>query len=207
MVARFLRPRRVGMLLLLVPFTSGCTLKYMQNSLDDEWFDERKRSWKPPLELGAMTNDLGVGPSALTLSLQSSNLYLDRETVPPLEEFDDVSIGSWSGSARLIPIRDLVLRPYVGGGYGRSYLATHWRGPNYDRSRYDCYGACTRGFGRGLSSGWHGHWLAGLEFGNPGARGLSLLVEYRRDIGRGDVFYDLGGSSLSFGLRRQINLN
>ncbi len=179
-------------------------MKYQHNQLGDEWFNSAKKGWRPPMEFGFAPNNVPLGPTAVAFSVQANLQDLERSAVPPLEEFDFVSISTLSVSARIFAPTDGRLRPYLGGGYGMSRLKTHWTGPNYNPGRYDCFGACSTGFDRTLYRGFHPHLVGGLELEGPPSSSTSLLLEYRRDFGRGDDFYNLDGWALAAGLRWRI---
>lgn len=196
---------RTGVVILFVAMLPACTVKYTYNQLEDAWFDrELQRGWKPPMEFGFAPPNYSMGSSGVAFAAEWSLQDLSREAVPPLDEFDFVSLNSLSLSARFLPIDRGPFRPYFGAGYGRSTLKTHWKGPNYNRELYDCYGACTSWFERTLFSAWHPYFLGGLEVYGAGDGSTTILLEYRRQTGRSDDFYNFDGHSFSAGLRWNV---
>jgi len=202
------RSMRLVLGALLVLSLPACTVKYSYNRLDDAWFDrELQRGWKPPMEFGFALPNIDVGSSALAVTVEWSLQDLGRQAVAPLEEFDFVSLNSMSVAGRFIPLDRGAIRPYAGGGFGRSTLKTHWKGPNYDRSRYYCSGVCSTGFERTLFSAWHPYLVGGVEIYGSADATTTLLIEYRKQTGRDDAFYDLNGDSFSAGIRWLIPAN
>jgi hypothetical protein len=179
---------------------SGCALKYTHNSMDDQWFDSRvKRGWRPSLAASVTTDNIGIGFSAISLSFDAASQDFDVDAVPPLVDFESVGISSFSLSARFFPVNRGPLLPYVGAGYGLSRLRGTWTGPNYDVQRYDCIGACEGTYKETFYSGYHPHLVGGVELRfRPST---ALVVEYRKDIDRGDDFWLLDGHGYSVGLR------
>lgn len=193
---------RTGIVALFVVMLPACTVKYTYNQLDDAWFDrELQRGWKPPMEFGFAPPNYAVGGSAVAFAAEWSVQDLSRETVAPLDDADYVSLNSISLSARLVPVDRGPFRPYFGAGYGRSTMKTHWKGPNYNRDLYYCYGACTSFFERTLLSVWHPYFMGGIEVYGAGDGSTTLLLEYRKQVGRSDAFYNLDGHSFSAGFR------
>ncbi len=201
--------KRSAVLLVAALLSSGCTLKYSHNRLDSDWFERRleRGGWIPPVEAALTTNDIALGFSALTVSFEYSTQELEREAVPPVVEFDHVTLESVGVAARFYPLARGPIRPYGGAGFANSSLDGRWTGPNYDVTRYDCFGACTEMYTETFWSGYHPYLLVGVEL-RPRARSrLSYLFEYRKDTGRGDDFYELGGDRFSAGLRLRWDLN
>ncbi len=197
---------QLALALLLCGALPACTMKYNYNRVDDSWFDrELNRGWTPPMEFGFALPNMALGGSGVALAAEWSLQSMSRETVAPLAEFDFVRLSALSLSGRFIPMDRGAVRPYVGGGFGRSTLKTHWKGPNYNRALYYCYGACTGSFEETLLTSWHPFYLAGFEIYGEG--NSTLLFEYRRQVNRSDSFYDLSGHTFSAGIRWMVPPN
>lgn len=199
--------RNVGLLILAL-LTSGCAARYPYVELEDSWYEGKVEhgGFLPPLEVALMTNDLELGPSAAVLSFEVFNQPLDPSVLPPVEDWNDVSMFSLSVGARFYPITRGPILPYGGGGFGRTSLSVEWTeylGGGFD-PLFRCIGICdnTEDERGSLFTGYSPYLALGVEL-RPGFLRPSVLLEYRRDFNRGDDFYDLSGRSFSAGLRFQ----
>jgi len=151
-----------------------------------------------------MTNDLEVGPSAIVLSLEGFNQPLDPYVLPPMEDWQSAEIASLMVGGRFYPFTWGPILPYGGAGFGRTSLAVEWieyTGGGFD-PLFQCIAFCddTEDKSGSLLKTYHPYLAAGVELRPPFMR-PSILLEYRRDFGRGDDFYELAGRSWSVGLR------
>lgn len=191
--------------LMVVQVAGGCVLLYSQPRLDEPWFERRMHTgWPAPLEVGLMSNNISVGPSAVAISLEAAIQGFDVDAVPPLVRFESVQLSTISLSGRFFPLDFGPVRPYAGAGFGASSLHGVWTGPNYDVTRYHCFGACASTYRETFYRGWHPHFVVGLELRRSAARKTSFLFEYRKDVNRGDGFYRLDGSRLGIGMRYRL---
>lgn len=183
----------------LVGTSTSCTARYARYDFEDEWYDDKvERGWLPD-ELGLITPNLPMGPSGLALSLEGSSRDLDPRAVPPIYDWDDVKLRSVSVGGRFFPIDSGPFRPYAGGGYGRTTLAGRWTGPNYDPAPgIQCTGDCTDQFTEILYRGYSPFVMGGVEIGGSAS---VIVVEWRRELDRGDGFYRLSGDRISAGFR------
>jgi hypothetical protein len=157
-----------------------------------------------PIEASLMTNDLIVGPSAFTLSLEFFRQEMDPAAVPPMKDWTNIGINSIMIGGRFYPLRYGPILPYAGGGFGRSQLNADWTeytGGGYD-PLFRCIAGCdfTESASGTLASSYHPYLAGGVELRPPHLK-PSILFEYRRDFDRGDDFYELSGKSWSVGLR------
>ena len=183
----------------LVSMTTGCVMRYSTHRLEDTWYDDKFDSGWIPHEFGLVTPDVPVGPSAFSLSLEGASQDLLTRTVPPIEDWDSVKLRSAAVGLRFFPIASGQFRPYGGGGYSRSTLSGHYTGPNYDPAPgIQCIGDCTDDFTEILHRGYNPFVVGGVELGSGPT---TFVIEYRKDIDRGDGFYRLSGSRYSVGLR------
>ncbi len=197
---RAARLRRIPVLALVFA-CSGCTMKYVDNRLEDDWFQTRRQmgGGRPPLAFGLSTDNIPIGFSGLALSLDYSSQNFDADVLPPLVEFESAGLSNWALAARFFPVDRGPVTPFVGGGFGRSKLSGTWTGPNYDVRIYECFGDCTDSYEEKFYSSFHPHVLGGLEL--RFTRSWSLIGEYRRDFNRNNDFWLMDGDSYAFGLR------
>jgi hypothetical protein len=197
---------RLLLLLVLAPLSSGCALRYSYAEYDSSWYDGKVRhgGFLPPLELALMTNDLNVGPSAFVFSLEGLSQGLDTSILPPMEDWQSVSVRSLTVGGRFYPFTWGPVLPYGGGGFGRTSLSAKWTeylGGGFD-PLFECVAFCdnTEDESGTILSGYYTYVAAGVEI-RTGFMTPSLLLEYRQDFDRGDEFYDLTGRSFSAGFR------
>ena len=189
-----------GLMLLM----SGCALRYSHQEIDGTWYDDKlEREWFPPLEASLMTNDISVGPSAVTLSLEFFTQGVHESAVPPIHDWQGIRLTSIMLGGRFYPLTVGPVLPYGGAGFGRSRLSADWieyRG-GFD-PLFRCILNCDNTTDRSgvLASSYHPYLAGGVELRTP-FMGPSILLEYRRDFDRGDDFYALSGRSWSAGLR------
>ncbi|MDH3207894.1 MAG: hypothetical protein OEO79_14915 [Gemmatimonadota bacterium] len=199
---------RIGLLVLVTMLSSGCVLRYSQQEIDGTWYDDKlEKGWRPPVEVSLMTNDIPIGPSAVTLSLEFFQQELDVSAVPPMHDWQSISIRSTMVGGRFYPVRRGPILPYAGAGFGRTTLSADW--VEYEGGfdpLFRCIAFCNTGtdMSGSLASGYHPYLAAGVEL-RPGFMPPALLFEYRRDFDRGDDFYQLSGRSFSLGLRFRID--
>ena len=190
----------------VVWLSSACALRYPYSEIDGTWYDGKveRGGFLPPLELALMTNDIDVGPSAFVFSLEFFSQGLDPSVLPPMEDWKSIDISSLMLGGRLYPLTWGPLLPYAGAGFGRSSLAATWTeyiGGGFD-PLFQCILYCdnTEEKSGSLLTGYHPYLAAGLEL-RPRFMRPSILLEYRRDLDRGNDFYELSGRSWSVGLR------
>ncbi len=193
-------------LALVIGLLSACAVRYPYSEFDSSWYEGRVEhgGFLPPLEVALMTNDIDFGPSAFVLSLEGFIQGLDPSVLPPMEDWQGVDVASLMVGGRLYPFTWGPILPYGGGGFGRSGLSAEWieyTGGGFD-PLFQCILNCndTEEKSGSLQSGYHSYLAAGVEVRPPFLR-PSILLEYRRDFGRGDDFYELSGRSWSVGLR------
>ena len=198
--------RRGARLTLLVAVTvssSSCVMRYTHHDIDGTWYDDKlERGWVPPLELSLMTNDLPLGPSAFTLSLEAMNQDMTLAAVPPVQGWTSISMTSLMVGARFYPLARGPLIPYGAAGFGKTRLHAKWTEPEggFD-PLFRCIGACGPDELSGdIIGSYHPYLAGGVELRPPFLK-PSFVFEYRRDFGRGDDFYQLSGTSVSAGLR------
>ena len=195
--------RRAALLVLVTLSASSCVLRYSHQDIDGTWYDDKlERGWVPPLEVALMTNDLTVGPSAFTLSIEAFVQHLALTAFPPVQAWEKLSMNSVMLGARFYPLARGPLRPYGGAGFGRTKVSAEWteyEGP-FD-PLFRCIAFCGSDPISGeILSSYHPYLAGGVEVRPPFLK-PSLVFEYRRDFNRGDDFYQLSGRSFSAGLR------
>ncbi len=195
---------RTTLLAVVALLFSGCALRYSQQQIDGTWYDDKlEEGWFPPIEAALMTDDLSIGPSAVVFSLEFFHQGLALSAVPPIEDWQSLSISSVMLGGRFYPWTWGPLLPYGGAGFGRTRLSADWieHSGGFD-PLFKCILNCGSETDRSgsLVSGYHPYLAGGVEL-RPGFMKPSLLFEYRRDFDRGDDFYQLSGRSVSVGLR------
>ncbi|MEM7415625.1 MAG: hypothetical protein AAF389_09040 [Gemmatimonadota bacterium] len=192
--------RIIGLALVpLVLGSSACVARYTFHEMEDPWFEDKIDGGWVPHEIGLMTPTIPIGPAGLALSLEGSRNNLLTRAVPPLQDWDDVSLQSTTIGGRFFPYDAGPFRPYAGGGYGRTTVSARWTGPNYDPAPgIQCIGDCTDQFTEQLYRGYNPFLVGGVELGRGDS---AFMVEYRKDLDRGDGFYRLSGSRISIGMR------